>query len=516
MGIVATSQTAASRVGTAILQRGGNAADAAVAMAAALNVTEPCSTGIGGDCFALYLTEGRITALNGSGRSPAALRLDDVSELTLYDANAVTVPGACAAWFDLIERHGSLPMREILEPAIHLAEDGFEVQPVTAHFWACGLPHLTSDELSIDGRAPAAGEVFRNPGLARTFRAIATEGPDAFYRGPIAEAIVSVLRERGGVMTLDDLARHRSTWETPISTTFRGLRVWECPPNGQGIAALIALNILQHFEVDGADLWHVMIEAMRLAFEDARWYVADPEHATVPVEALLSASYARERSGLIRMDRARVDVRHGAPAGSSDTVYLCAIDGDGNVCSFINSNYLGFGTGIIPTGWGFTLQNRGCTFSLEPGHVNALAPGKRPYHTIIPGLLTMDAEPAFRGAFGVMGGFMQPQGHLQVVQGLAAGLSPQDALDRPRFRLDPATPRGRVYLEEGFDPHVAASLRARGHDVVAGVSGYERVMFGRGQVILRTADGVLVGGSDRRADGCCLTVAETRGAPPPH
>lgn len=506
-GMVASSQKAASEVGAGILRRGGNAADAAVAMAAALNVTEPCSTGIGGDCFALYLSGGRITALNGSGRAPAALSLEGVSELSLYDARAVTVPGACAGWFDFIDRHGSLPMSELLAPAIELAEEGFEVQPITAHFWACGLPHLTSAELTIDGRAPRAGEQFRNPGLARTFRAIAEGGPDVFYRGPIGESIVKVLRERGGAMEMADLARHESAWEEPISTTFHGLRVWQCPPNGQGIAALIGLNILKQLEPDSIDRWHVMIEAMRLAFEDARWYVADPAFSPTPVEALLSDSYARERASLIRMDRVLQNVRHGAPASSSDTVYLCAVDARGNACSFINSNYLGFGTGIIPEGWGFTLQNRGCTFTLETGHRNAPAPGKRPYHTIIPGMLTRDPDGSLYGPFGVMGGYMQPQGHLQVVEALTAGLSPQASLDRPRFRLDPATAAGRVHLEKRFDQAVIDGLIARGHEVVPHVAGFDRVIFGRSQVICRGADGSLTGGSDRRADGCCIEVS---------
>jgi len=508
IGMVASSQKAASRVGADILRRGGNAADAAVGMAAALNVTEPCSTGIGGDCFALYYSNGAVTALNGSGRAPAGLSLDRVSELSLYDANAVTVPGACAGWFDLIARHGSWRMPDILAPAIRLAEDGFEVQPVTAHFWSVGLPHLSSDELSIGGRAPRAGETFRNPGLARTFRAIAEHGPEAYYRGPIGQSIVDVLRARGGAMAMEDLAAHISTWEAPISTDFDDVRVWECPPNGQGLAALIALNIFKRFQVRGVDRWHLMVESLRLALDAAQTYIADPAFAAIPVEHLLSDAYADERARLIRMDRT-LELRSGRPAAaSSDTVYLCVLDTQGNACSFINSNYLGFGTGIIPEGWGFTLQNRACTFSFERGHPNALAPRKRPYHTIIPGLLTRAADDTLRGTFGVMGGFMQPQGHLQVLEALSTGLSPQEAVDRPRFRIDPAAADGRVYLEEGLDAEIVDTLRARGHDVVTPVSGYDRVMFGRGQIILREDADTVVGGSDRRADGCCLEVPD--------
>ena len=504
-GMVASSQRAASRVGADILRAGGNAADAAVAMAAALNVTEPCSTGIGGDCFALYYADG-ITALNGSGRAPAGLSLDRVSALSLYDANAVTVPGACAGWFDLIARHGSMPMRDILAPAIQLAEKGFEVQPVTAHFWDAGLPHLSSGELSIDGRAPRAFETFRNPGLARTFRAIAADGPDAFYRGPIGESIVRVLRARGGAMTMDDLASHTSTWEEPLSTEFHDVRVWECPPNGQGLAALIAVNIFKRFDASGVDRWHLMIEAMRLALDAAQTYIADPAFAAIPVQELLSEEYARRCAALVRLDRT-LELHPGRPAlASSDTVYLCVLDTFGHACSFINSNYLGFGTGIIPDGWGFTLQNRACTFSFERGHSNALAPRKRPYHTIIPGMLTRTHDNALRGTFGVMGGYMQPQGHLQILEALASGLSPQAAVDRPRFRIDPPSADGRVYLEEGFPPDVVEALRARGHEVVADVRGHDRVMFGRSQIILRADDGAVVGGSDSRADGCCIEV----------
>lgn len=505
--MVASSQRAASQVGIDILRSGGNAADAAVAMAAALNVTEPCSTGIGGDCFALYYSGGQLTALNGSGRAPAALTRDRISKLSLFDANSVTVPGACAAWFDLIARHGSLPMKELLAPAIRLAEEGFQVEPITAHFWNEGLHCLTSPELTIGGRAPKAGETFRNPGLARTFRAIADDGPEVFYRGPIAAAIVKVLRERGAAMAMVDLAAHESSWEDPISTPFRGMRVWECPPNGQGIAALLALNIFDQFDAQGVERWHVMIEAMRLAFEDACWYVADPAFSPTPVEELLSREYAAERATLIRLDGVLSNVGPGAPV-SCDTTYLCVVDQHGNACSFINSNYLGFGTGIIPVGWGFTLQNRGCTFTLEPGHVNELSPRKRPYHTIIPGMLTNESDGTLLGPFGVMGGYMQPQGHLQVIASLSDGLSPQEAIDRPRFRLDPASANGKVYIEEGMDTDIANGLLERGHDVVLNIAGYDRVMFGRGQIICRREGGSLVGGSDSRADGCWMEMAD--------
>jgi gamma-glutamyltranspeptidase/glutathione hydrolase len=523
-GMVATSQPLATAAGLEILSKGGNAADAAVAAGAALNVTEPTSTGIGGDMFALYYSAGtkRVTALNGTGRAPAALTLDRLkedgfsSDLPPFHAHTITVPGACAGWFDLVGRHGSLSMAEILAPAIRLARDGFPVAPVTANSWKWGAQGqlkeaLNGHELTIDGRAPLAGEIFRNPNLARTFETIARDGRDAFYQGEIARAIVAVIREAGGTLTLDDLATHTSTWEEPISVTYRGLRVHECPPNGQGITALIALNILDGFHLSPPDLLsaerlHLMIESMRLAFADARWYVADPRFSPVPVEQLLSNDYASERRKLIDRTRATIDPRHGTPVASSGTVYLSVVDKSGNACSFINSNYWGFGTGIVPRGWGFTLHNRGHNFRLDPGHPNALEPGKRPYHTIIPAMVTREDDSLY-ASYGVMGGFMQPQGHVQVLSALVDhGLDPQSALDLPRFCIDVEESGGRVALEEGIPAAVMKELQAMGHPVYP-VSGFSRSVFGRGQVILRDAEtGVLSGGSDPRADGCAMTL----------
>lgn len=517
MGMVASSQCAATDVGVRILRAGGNAADAAVAVAAALNVTEPMSTGIGGDCFALYYeAETRaVTALNGSGRAPSRLTLDllrgqGVVELAPNHAHTVTVPGACAGWFDLIARHGTLPMATILAPAIELAETGFEVGAVTAYFWEEGLARQRGaanlDELAIEGRAPRAGERFRNPGLARTLRAIADGGPEAFYRGAIAAAIVQVLQDGGGAMSGSDLAAHTSTWDEPISTTYRGIRVWECPPNGQGITALLALNLLEGFELRGqdplgADRAHLVIEALRLAFADARWYVADPRVTAVPVAELLSKEYAARRRAEIDPRRAAPRVTRGAPVAGSDTVYFCVVDAEGNACSFINSTYMGFGSGLVPAGWGFTLQNRGLNFSLDPRHPNALAPNKRPYHTIIPGLMTHD-DGSLYAPFGVMGGFMQPQGHVQVVVGLLDDdAAPQAALDRPRLCLDPVVGGVQIALEDGFPEDTVASLRERGHTTVPEISGFARSLFGRGQIIRREPDGTLTGGSDPRADG---------------
>jgi gamma-glutamyltranspeptidase/glutathione hydrolase len=523
-GMIATSQPFATAAGLEILSKGGNAADAAVAAGAALNVTEPSSTGIGGDMFALYYSAEtkRVTALNGSGRAPAALTLDRLkedgfsSDLPPFHAHTITVPGACAGWFDLVGRHGSLTMGDILTPAIRLAREGFPVAPVTANSWKWGAQGqlkeaLNGHELTIDGRAPLPGEIFRNPNLARTFETIARDGRDAFYQGEIAQAIVAVIREAGGSMTLDDLASHTSTWEEPISVAYRGLRVHECPPNGQGITALIALNILEGYDLSPLDLLsterlHLMIESMRLAFADARWYVADPRFSPVPVEQLLSNEYASERRKLIDRTRATIDPRHGTPVASSGTVYLSVVDKSGNACSFINSNYWGFGTGIVPQGWGFTLHNRGHNFRLDPSHPNALEPGKRPYHTIIPALVTREDDSLY-ASYGVMGGFMQPQGHVQVLSALVDhGLDPQSALDLPRFCIDVEESGGRVALEEGISTGVMKELQAMGHPVYP-VSSFSRSIFGRGQVILRDAEtGVLRGGSDPRADGCAMTL----------
>ena len=524
-GIVSTSQPLATAAGLEILAKGGNAADAAVAAGAALNVTEPTSTGIGGDMFALFYSADtkRITALNGSGRAPAKLTLDTLkkdgftTELPPFHAHTVTVPGACAGWFDLIEKHGSLAMSEILAPATRLASEGFPVAPITAYSWQRGAQKQLASapngrELTIDGRGPNAGEIFRNPGLARTFELIARGGPSAFYQGPIAEAIVSVIKEAGGVLSAEDLASHVSTWEEPISVTYRGYRVFECPPNGQGITALIALNILEGFDLAAleslsVESLHLMIEAMRLAFADSRWYVADPKFSNVPVKELLSKAYADERRKLINLKRTTTDQHHGTPTNSSNTVYLSVVDKFGNACSFINSNYWGFGTGIVPKGFGFTLQNRGHNFSLIPNHPNALEPGKRPYHTIIPAMVTREADDSLYASYGVMGGFMQPQGHVQVLSALVdKGLDPQAALDLPRFCIDVDEDGGEVAMEDGIPQETIVGLKNMGHAMYP-VSGYERALFGRGQVILRDPEtGALTAGSDPRADGCAMTL----------
>ncbi len=524
-GMVAASQPLAAQAGIDILALGGSAADAAVTTAAALNVTEPTSTGIGGDCFALYYDAEKreVTALNGSGRAPSGLTIDLLEaqgfgdSLPALHAHTVTVPGACAGWSDLLERHGRLGLRIALAPAINLAEEGFPVSPLTSYFWERGVERQLKnapggEELTINGRAPLPGEIFRNPGLARTLRTVGEGGAKAFYQGDIAEAIAHTVREAGGVLSESDLAGHKSTWDEAISVTYRGLRVWEAPPNGQGLVALLALKILEGFDLVSLDALgpsrlHLVLEALRLAFADGNWFIADPEFIPIPLEVLLSDGYADRRRTLIDRERATIEQPVGIPAPASDTVYLSVVDGEGNACSFINSNYMGFGTGIVPEGWGFTLQNRGHGFSLDREHPNALAPGKRPYHTIIPGMVTREDGSLF-SSFGVMGGFMQPQGHVQVLTGLIDdGLDPQSALDRPRINLTEARPGSPVALEDGMPEETVADLLAMGHKVEV-VTGHNRVMFGRGQVILRDDEtGVLCGGSDPRADGCAVPLA---------
>ena len=468
-GIVSTSQSLATAAGIEILSKGGNAADAAVAAAAALNVTEPTSTGIGGDMFALYFDAQtkQVTALNGSGRAPSALTIDRLKSeglfaesLPPFHAHTVTVPGACAGWCDLIAKHGSRSMSEILTPAIRLADEGFPVAPLTSYFWSRGADRqlksaLNGSEMTIDGRAPKAGEIFRNPGLAKTLSVVAEKNAEGFYQGQIAESIVRVIKEAGGCLSADDLASHVSTWETPVSVDYHGLRVYECPPNGQGITALIALNLLEGFDLTALDAsspekMHLMIEAMRLAFADAKWYVSDPAFSKIPMDELLSKGYANERRKLIDLKRATIDQKRGTPVASSNTVYLSVVDGFGNACSFINSNYMGFGTGIVPKGWGFTLQNRGHNFSLDENHPNALAPNKRPYHTIIPAMVTRESDNSLYASYVVMGGFMQPQGHVQVLSALADnGYVPQPALDLARCCIDVDKAGGKLALARG-------------------------------------------------------------------
>ena len=518
-GMVGASNPLAAQAGLNILRQGGNAADAAVATSAMMNVMDPASCGVGGDCFALYFDAAtkRVNALNGSGRAPAALTLDTVRALGWQQmdprhAHSVTVPGAVRGWHDLLQRHGTMSLADVLEDAIHYAEDGYPTAPVVGFRWAriptlsCAAPS-TPRSIMPNGAPPKAGQVVRNcPGWPTLLRAIAAGGPDAFYSGSIAEAIVSTLREQGGLMTLDDLKNHHSTWDELIQTDYHGITVYECPPNGQGLTALIALNIAENFDLaslpwDSPARIHYMVESMRLAWADAHEYIADTSRANVPVEMLLSKTYAAERAALIQPYYAMdPPAAPGELPGGSDTIYLSVVDGEGNACSFIKSLYMGFGVGIVAEGTGVWLQNRGSGFSLVAGHRNCLAPGKRPYHTIIPGLALKDG--ALWASFGVMGGFMQPQGHFQVISAMVDDeLNPQEALNRPRWYIDRGDPGGALMIEDGTPFKTLADLAERGHRIQP-EAGLGRGNFGRGQIIRYDAEtGVMHGGSEPRADG---------------
>lgn len=551
-GIVASSQPLASSAGIEILNAGGNAADAAVAVAAALNVTEPCNTGIGGDAFCLFYnaTSRKVRAFNGSGRAPAAMTLDvlrskgvDGIEIPMTSIHSVTVPGAAAAWVDTVEKLGSgkLKMQEILAPAIRLAEQGYPVHESTAYLWSRSEKLIknaspNANEMLYEGRAPRTGELMRMPNLARTFRELATKGKEGFYTGRVAESIVELVKSQGGVLELEDLQDHlsRGTEEvTPIQYTYNhpasagdlqgkeGVTMYECPPNGQGLTTLVALGILDELqnqgkvgdlakvEHNGVEYLHALIEALRLAFADTRYHVSDPHHSEHDVaQLLLNPKYLAQRAQLFDPTKASVDLEKGSPANTCDTVYFSVTDQFGNACSFINSNYAGFGTGAVPAGCGFTLQNRGAGFTLSDGHPNCVAPRKRPYHTIIPAMATRGDELFL--SFGVMGGFMQPQGQVQVLMNiLHHGFSVQDALDAPRFCIGAgmAGPEGatsEVYFEQGVDEGVVEKLQEMGHKVKV-VEGWSRFQFGRGQAIMKVPNAkeklVWAAGSDPRADG---------------
>ena len=542
-GMVATSQPLAAQAGLAILQAGGNAADAAIATAAMLNVVEPISTGIGGDCFALYYDAAmrQVTALNGSGRAPAAASIAAITALgyakmPTFTGHTVSIPGAVAGWSDLLERHGRMTLADVLQPAIWTAENGYPVSELIALAWRSqekklrrdpdwqsgdidnGPPQPSGYELLIEGRAPRPGEIMRIPTLAETLRGIAAEGKDYIYRGDFAHKLSAHVQRYGGWITPADMAAHTSTWDEPITADYQGVRLYECPPNGQGLATIIALNLVAGYdlaEMTAADRLHVLLEAMRLGFADAQQWVCDPRVHPIPLHELASRAYADRRRQRIDMQRAALNTPYGTPMAGSDTVYLSVVDGDGNACSFINSLYMGTGSGLTPPGTGVSLQNRANLFVLDPEHPNALAPNKRPYQTIIPALTTY-TEGEFAGAlhacFGVMGGYMQPQGHLQmVVNLLALGMSPQQALDMPRWAL--AGPGdglgahqegGLVFVEEGWEFALLAELARRGHRL-APVAGFARSTFGGGQIILRDPQtGVLTGGSDPRKDGCAV------------
>ncbi|MEO1008474.1 MAG: gamma-glutamyltransferase family protein [Planctomycetota bacterium] len=510
---VATSQPLAAQAGLEMLRIGGNAADAAVATAAALTVVEPTANGIGGDNFALlWMKDGngnaRLHGLNASGRAPKGLKRSDyegLESIPLYGWEAVTTPGAVSGWVAVNDRFGALPLERVLEPAIRYAREGYLVSPGVAAGWGSSARRYRGaakfggwqQTFAPGGRAPRPGQLATLPGHARALELIASTKGRAFYEGEIAQAIEAAAREHGGALRAQDLADHQADWVDPIAIDYRGWRLHEIPPNGQGLTALLALGIARHFDLAGMDVdsaaWlHLQIEAMKLAFADAHRYIADPAHMDVDVASLLDAGYLEQRAKRVDPSKATLfDYGEPKPGG---TVLLTTADADGNMVSFIQSNYTGFGSGMVVPEYGIALHNRGGNFTLEPGHPNEIGPGKRPYHTIIPGFVTMNSEPSM--AFGVMGGFMQPQGHAQVVVRMVDhGQNPQAVLDAPRWQVDR---QNRVLIEPGFDDAVYEQLESMGHRLAPRRG--RSATFGRGQIIYRLEDGY-VAASDLRADG---------------
>jgi gamma-glutamyltranspeptidase/glutathione hydrolase len=520
-GVACTSQPLATQVALDILKAGGSAVDAAIAANAAIGLMEPPSNGIGGDLFAIVWDGQRLHGLNASGRSPYSLALAEFQKRGLKHIPPlgplpVTVPGCVDGWFELHRRFGRLPMKKLLAPAIRYARDGFSVSPVIARDWAGNAKRLEDypgfrEVYMPDGHAPRPGEVFRNPALARTLERIARRGRDGFYRGETAQAIADYMRRNGGFLSEKDLADHRSEWVEPVSTSYRGYEVWELPPNGQGIATLQMLNLLEGFDLTSlgfgsAAYMHLFTEAKKLAFEDRARYYADPAFYPTPVATLISKDYAAGRRKLLDPDHAALRYDPGLPQlKTGDTIYMTVADGRGMMVSLIQSNYRGMGSGMTPTGLGFVLQDRGELFDLEPGRPNSYAPHKRPFHTIIPAFVTKAGQPFM--SFGVMGGDMQPQGHVQVLVNLIDfGMSLQEAGDAPRMyhsgSSEPTGERmtngGTLNLEPGFPDASVRELAAKGHRIGKASSG----VFGGYQAILwdRT-NRVYVAASESRKDG---------------
>jgi gamma-glutamyltranspeptidase/glutathione hydrolase len=521
-GMVATSQPLAAQIGLDVLQRGGSAVDAAVAVDAALGLMEPTGAGIGGDLFAIVWDSKtkKLYGLNSSGPAPKALTLKVFQDKGLAQVPAAgvlpwTVPGCVDGWFELHGRFGKLPMDQVLAPAIDYAEKGFPLTELIAYYWGRGVRAFKDYEnfqklYAPGGKAPAKGEIFRNPELAATLRLLAAKGRDAYYKGPIADAVVAYSQQVGGYFAKEDFADYHAEWIEPLSADYRGYQVWELPPNGQGLAVLQMLRMLEKFDLksmghNSADYLHTLVEVKKIVYEDRADFYADPRFTDVPVQKLLSDEYLVERLKLFNPKAAnRKFAERTDKLKTGDTVYLTVVDGEGNAVSLIQSNYMGFGSGMVPPGLGFCLQDRGALFSLTPGHPNVVAPGKRPFHTIIPGFVTKDGEPVF--PFGVMGGDMQPQGHVQVLCNIIDfGMNIQEAGDAPRFRHDGVseptgtkTPDGgTLYLENGIDPEVVRALVMRGHKVSAGVGGYG----GYQGIWIDRKTGVLRGGSESRSDG---------------
>jgi gamma-glutamyltranspeptidase/glutathione hydrolase len=518
-GMVATSQPLATQIGIDVLKNGGTAVDAAIAANAALGLMEPTGSGIGGDLFAIVWDSQtkNLYGINGSGRSPRLLTIDyflsnRMKKIPAYGPLAVSVPGCVDAWFELHEKFGKLSMEEILQPAITYAEEGFPVTELISHYWELSLKHFSEypnvmSTFSVDGEAPEKGDIFRNPNLAGTYRLIAEEGRDAFYNGPIAETIVNFIQNQGGFLSKEDFSLHKSEWVDPLPVDYRGYTLWELPPNGQGITAQIMLNILEGYEFSPEDFGtarhlHLVTEAKKLAFEDRAKFIADPDFANIPLKQLLSDEYAAKRRALI--DTAKAGAYSPRAENHSETVYLTVADQWGNMVSLIQSNYRGMGSGMVPPGLGFMIQNRGELFSLKPGDANEYAPGKRPFHTIIPAFVTKDDKPWL--SFGVMGGDFQPQGHVQILMNLIDfKMNLQEAGDAPRFAhsggSSPTGIRekstGEIHAEKGIPYQTIRALMQMGHKVT-----YELGIYGGFQGIMYDHErGIYIGASESRKDG---------------
>jgi len=519
-GMAATSQPLATQVALDILKKGGSAVDASIAANAVLGLVEPTGNGIGGDLFAIVWSakDNKLHGLNASGRSPKALTLDyfiknGFSSIPALGPLPVSVPGAVDGWFELHEKFGILSMQEILAPAIHYARDGFPLTEVIAYYWQRNASNLKEfsnfkEVFMPGGEAPKKGEIFKNPYLANTLEKIANEGRDVFYKGEIARVIDEFMKEQDGFLRYEDLASHESEWVTPISTMYRGYEVWELPPNGQGTAVLQMLNILEGYDLasmgyGSVDYIHVFTEAKKLAFEDRAKYYSDPDFNQIPVDELISKKYAEKRRDLIKMEKAA----RSFPAGeleNGNTIYLTVADDEGNIVSLIQSNYRGMGSGMVPPDLGFVLQDRGELFSLEESHFNRYEPEKRPFHTIIPAFITRGGEPWL--SFGLMGGAMQPQGHVQIIVNLIDfGMNLQEAGDAPRMRHSGSSqPTGTImeeggtlFLESGFNYKVIRELIKRGHEIswsAGGYGGYQAIMFNK-------ENKVYYGASESRKDG---------------
>lgn len=519
-GMVATSQPLATQVGLKILQNGGNAIDAAIATNAMLGLVEPTGCGIGGDLFAIVwdAESEQLYGLNASGRSPQNLTLqyfeeNNLPKIPAFGPLPVSVPGCVDGWYELHDKFGSKPMTEILSPAIDYARQGFPVSELIAFYLRLSSRRFQqypnfSEVYMPGGATPDKGEIFKNPALANTYEKIANKGREVFYEGEIATTIANFIQEQGGFLSKEDLASHESEWVEPVSSNYRGYDVWELPPNGQGIAALQILNVLEQYDIKSmgfgsADYVHLFTEAKKLAYEDRAKYYADMEFANVPVEKLISKEYAQERAQMIDLNRAARSYDAGE-LETGNTIYMTVADKFGNMVSLIQSNYRGMGSGMVPPGLGFMLQDRGELFSLEEVHANVYEPGKRPFHTIIPAFVTKDGKPYM--SFGVMGGAMQPQGHAQIIVNMVDfDMNLQEAGDAPRIQHygsseptgEKMTDGGYVTLESGYDYEVVRELMFKGHDMrwdVGGYGGYQAIMYDE-------ENQVYYGASESRKDG---------------